>query len=73
MPSTLTFKIQTIPQREKDWCLQRYILETELDLTKNSKVKIIKTLPTVQIKWELSQVQFDANATIVKRKPTMNQ
>ena len=73
MPSTLMFKIQTIPQREKDWCLQRYILETELNLTKNSEVKIIKNLPTVQIKWELSRVQFDANATIVKRKLIMNQ
>ena len=67
------FKIQTIPQKEKDWCLQRYILETELDLTKNPKVKIIKNLPIVQIKWELSRVQFDGNATIVKTKLTMNQ
>ena len=26
-----------ILQREKDWCLQRYIWETELDLIKNPK------------------------------------
>ena len=39
-----TYDQSTILQREKDWCLQRYIWQTELNLTKSPKVKIIETL-----------------------------
>ena len=44
MPSTLMLKIPPILQKENDWCLQRHIWQTELYLTKNSYVKVIKTL-----------------------------
>ena len=30
-----TYDQSTILQREKDWCLQRYIWQTELNLTKS--------------------------------------
>ena len=56
-PANLQNMYNSVKLREEDWCLQRYLWQTELDPTEIPEEKIMKTL-VYSVKSNVNQAEF---------------